>query len=167
MALSETQAKIIVEQIVLPKDSNVVFGQTHFIKSAEDLFEALAESAPGIRFGVAFCEASGVCLVRSEGNDEELREAAEENALRIGCSHSFIAFLRNAFPVNVLNRLKQVSEVCGIYCATANPVQVIIAETMQGRGVLGVIDGSSPKGVEDDEQREERRALLKKFGYKL
>ena len=161
--------KLIVEEINLPKDSNVVFGQTHFIKTIFDLYETLAESSPSIKFGIAFCESSQKCLVRHEGNDEELTKAAIENAQRVGCGHTFIVFLRNAFPVNVLNRVKNVSEVCTVFCATANPVKVVIAETEdnQGRGVLGVIDGSTPKGVETDADKTERKELLKKFKYKL
>lgn len=159
--------KLVVEEIHAPKDSNLILGQTHFIKSASDLFEALAEASPQIRFGLAFCESSGKCLVRSEGNDEELRRAAEENALRLACGHSFVIFLRNAFPVNVLNRIKAVSEVCTVFCATANPVQVIVAETPQGRGIMGVVDGSPPKGVEGEEDKRERKEFLKKLGYKL
>lgn len=162
-----TDVKLVVEEIRAPKDSNVIVGQTHFIKSASDLFEALAEASPQIRFGLAFCESSGKCLVRSEGNDDELRRAAEENALRLACGHSFIIFLRNAFPINVLNRVKAVSEVCTVFCASANPVQVIVAETPQGRGIMGVVDGLQPKGVEGEEDKRERKEFLRKLGYKL
>ena len=150
-----------------PKDSNTILVQTHFIKSAEDLYEALAESSPGIKFGLAFNESSGPCLVRSEGNDDELVKAAEENALKIGAGHCAIIFIRNAFPVNVLNRIKQVSEVCGVYCASANPVQVIVAQTGQGRGILGVVDGFAPNGVEKPEDRKARKEFLRKIKYKL
>lgn len=153
-------------EILLPKDANVIFGQTHFIKSVEDLYEALAESSPSLKFGLAFCEASGKLLVRSEGNDDELKEFAEKEALKIGCGHTFIIFLRNGYPVNVLNRIKNVSEVACIYAASANPLQVIVAENKNGRGVLGVIDGESPLGVEGEEDRKWRYDLLRKIGYK-
>jgi len=154
-------------KITPPKDSNTIILQTHFIKSAEDLFEALDESCPGTRFGLAFNESSGPCLVRSEGNDEELVKAAEENALKIGAGHVAVIFIRNAFPINVLNRIKQVSEVCCIYCASANPIQVIVAETEQGKGVLGVVDGLPPKGVEGAEDKKARREFLRRIKYKL
>jgi len=159
-------AKLSVVQVETPKDANVIIGQTHFVKSAEDLYFALADSAPGVKFGVAFCEASGKCLVRSEGNDEELKSAAEKEALKIGAGHVFVVFVKNAFPINCLNAIKNLPEVCSIYCATANPVQVIVAETGQGRGVMGVVDGSSPKGVEGEADVKERREMLKKFGYR-
>ncbi len=149
-----------------PKDANVIIGQTHFIKSAEDLYFALADSAPGIKFGVAFCEASGKCLVRSEGNDAELKGAAEKEALNIGAGHVFVVFIRNAFPINVLNAIKQVPEVCTVYCASANPVQAIVAQTDQGRGVVGIVDGESPKGIESGADVSERREMLRKFGYR-
>lgn len=151
----------------IPKDGNVILGQTHFIKSAEDIYEALAESAPGIKFGLAFCESSGECLIRAEGNDEELKRAAADNALKLSAGHSFIVLIRNAYPINVLNRLKAVSEVCGIYCASANPVEVIVAETEQGAGILGVIDGQKPRGVEGKDGVQWRHGLLRKIGYKL
>ncbi len=149
-----------------PDDTNLILGQTHFIKSAEDLYEVLITSAPGIKFGLAFCEASGKCLIRSEGNDEELIKAAEQNALSIGCGHSFLVFMRNAYPINVLNAVKNVQEVCSIFCATANPVEVIIAHTEQGRGIMGVIDGESPRGIEDARDKEERKSFLRAIGYK-
>jgi len=152
--------------ITAPPDTNLILGQTHFIKSAEDLYEALFSSAPGIKFGLAFSEASGKCLVRSEGNDEELIKAAQENAVEIGCGHSFLVFMRNAYPVNVLNAVKNVQEVCTVFCATANKVEVIIAETGQGCGILGVIDGESPKGIESSEDKEERKSFLRAIGYK-
>ncbi len=158
--------ELITVKIDAPADTNLVFGQTHFIKSAEDLYEALIGSAPGIKFGLAFCEASGKCLVRSEGNDEELKKAAEVNALALGCGHSFLVFMRNAYPINVLNAIKNLQEVCSIYCATANPVEVIIARTEQGRGILGVVDGESPKGVEGAKDVQDRRAFLRTIGYK-
>jgi hypothetical protein len=153
-------------KITSPHDTNLILGQTHFIKSAEDLYEALITSCPGIKFGLAFCEASGKCLIRSEGNDEELIKAAQDNALAIGCGHSFIVFMRNAYPINVLNTVKNVQEVCSIFCATANPVEVIIAETQQGRGILGVIDGEKPKGIEGVKDKEERNSFLRTIGYK-
>ncbi len=153
-------------KIIAPHDTNLIIGQTHFIKSAEDLYETLITCAPGIKFGLAFCEASGKCLVRSDGNDDELVKAAEENALELGCGHSFIVFMRNAYPINVLNAIKNVQEVCNIFCATANPVEVIVAETGQGRGILGVVDGESPKGLESSGDREERKSFMHSIGYK-
>jgi adenosine/AMP kinase len=153
-------------KIIAPRDTNLILGQTHFIKSAEDLYETLITGALGIKFGLAFSEASGKCLVRSDGNDDELVKAAEENALELGCGHSFIIFMRNAYPINVLNAIKNVQEVCNIFCATANPVEVIIAETQQGRGIMGVVDGESPKGIESAGDREERKTFLRSIGYK-
>ncbi|MCZ7399917.1 MAG: adenosine-specific kinase [Candidatus Methanoperedens sp.] len=153
-------------KIIAPRDTNLILGQTHFIKSAEDLYETLITGAPGIKFGLAFSEASGKCLVRSDGNDDELVKAAEENALELGCGHSFIVFMRNAYPINVLNAIKNVQEVCNIFCATANPVEVIVAETVQGRGILGVVDGECPKGIESVEDKEERKTFLRSIGYK-
>ena len=153
-------------KIIAPPDTNLILGQTHFIKSAEDLYEALITSVPGIKFGLGFSEASGKCLVRSEGNDEELIKAAQENVLAIGCGHSFLVFMKEAYPINLLNAIKNVQEVCNIFCATANKVEVIIAETEQGRGILGVIDGESPNGIEGGEDREERKSFLRTIGYK-
>jgi adenosine/AMP kinase len=158
--------ELITVKIDAPTDTNLVLGQTHFIKSAEDLYEALIGSAPGIKFGLAFCEASGKCLVRSEGNDEDLKKAAQDNALALGCGHSFLVFMRNAYPINVLNAIKNLQEVCSIYCATANPVEVIIAQTEQGKGILGVIDGESPKGIEGTKDIQDRKAFLRTIGYK-
>jgi hypothetical protein len=152
--------------ITKPEDVNFILGQSHFIKTVEDLYEALVSSVPGIKFGLAFCEASGACLIRSEGTDDELIKLAVDNAQNIGAGHSFIIFLRDAYPINVLNAVKSCPEVCRIFCATANPCQVIIAESGQGRGILGVIDGSSPKGVEDAEGKRWRHELLRKIGYK-
>jgi adenosine/AMP kinase len=149
-----------------PDDVNFILGQSHFIKTVEDIAEAVVGSVPGAKFGLAFCESSGECLVRIEGNDEELRGLAVKNALAIGAGHSFILFLRDCFPINVLNAVKNVQEVCGIYCATANPAEVIIAESAAGRGILGVIDGVKPKGVEGPDGIHWRIALLRKFGYK-
>jgi hypothetical protein len=150
-----------------PEAVNVILGQTHFIKSVEDLHEALVGAVPGIKFGLAFCEASGACLIRWSGTDDEMINLAKKNAQAIGAGHSFIIFLGNAYPINVLNTVKNVPEVCRIFCATANPVTVIIAEEDGGRGILGVIDGSSPKGVEDDDGIAWRKGLLRRFGYKL
>jgi adenosine/AMP kinase len=150
-----------------PEELNLILGQSHFIKTVEDLHEALFGAAPGLKFGIAFCEASGPRLVRRSGNDPELVELAVGNALRIGAGHSFIVFLRDGFPVNVLNQIKLVPEVCRIYCATANPVQVIVGETGAGRGILGVIDGGSPLGVETDSDIAARKDLLRAIGYKL
>ncbi len=150
----------------VPKDANVIFGQTHFIKSAEDLYEALFESSPSLKFGLAFSEASGKRLVRSEGNDAELVAHAEKEAMKVGCGHTFIIFMREGYPVNVLNRIKNVAEVCSIFAATANPLTVIVAEEKGARGVLGVIDGEGPLGIEDASGREWRHGLLRKIGYK-
>lgn len=153
-------------KITAPSDTNLILGQSHFIKSAEDLYETLITSAPGIKFGLAFCEASGKCLVRNDGNDGELINAAQSNAMELGCGHSFIIFMRNAYPINVLNSIKSIQEVCNIFCATSNPVEVIIAETNLGRGILGVIDGEKPKGIESTADKEERRSFLRTIGYK-
>ncbi len=148
-------------------DANVIVGQAHFIKAVDDIHEALVGVSPHLRFGVAFCEASGPCLVRRSGNDDALTELATRNALAVGAGHTFFVFLREGYPVNVLNPLKQVPEVCGIFCATANSVELIVAETMLGRGIIGVIDGHSPAGVETDLDVAERRQLLRTIGYKL
>lgn len=145
----------------------MVLGMAHFIKTTEDLYEALVDSAPNIKFGVGFCESSGPCLVRGEGNDENLKNQAVKTALKLGCGHSFIIYLKNAYPINVLDKIKQVSEVSTIYAATANPVQVIICETDQGRGILGVVDGSSSKGIETESDVKKRREFLRNIGYKL
>ncbi|MEM3714248.1 MAG: adenosine-specific kinase [Nitrososphaeria archaeon] len=156
-----------VVDIDVPEGVNVILGSTHFIKSVEDIYEALANSVPGAKFAVAFCEASGKRLVRSEGNDLELRTLAEKNALKLSCGHTFIVYLKNAYPINVLEKIKNVYEVCSIHAATANPLQVIVAETSQGRGVLGVIDGFSSLGIEGEDDRRERKEFLRKIGYKL
>lgn len=153
--------------ITKPDDINVILGQSHFIKTVEDLYEALIGSMPNIKFGLAFCEASGACLVRSEGNDPGLKKLAEQNALNLSAGHIFIIFMKDAFPINILNKIKQIPEVCSIYCATANPVEVIIAETQNGRGCLGVIDGAKPKGIEKEADIKWRKDLLRKIGYKL
>jgi hypothetical protein len=159
--------KLVTQAIQKPDDVNVIFGQAHFIKTVEDLHEALVTAVPGIDFGLAFCEASGPCLVRWSGTDDTLAELARQNALSIGAGHSFIVFLRNCFPVNVLAAIRHVPEVCAIHCATANPVEVVLAETNQGRGVIGVIDGASSKGIEQASDIAERKAMLRGFGYKL
>lgn len=154
-------------RIEKPADLNFILGQSHFIKTVEDLYEALAGTSSHLRFGLAFCESSGPKLVRRAGNDDELVDLAVRNALAIGAGHSFIVFLREGFPVNVLNQVKQVPEVCRIYCATANAVEVIVAETDQGRAILGVVDGEPPVGVEGEEDVAARRELLRRIGYKL
>ena len=151
----------------IPEGTNIIFGQTHFIKTVEDLYEIMAGSMPQARFGIAFCEASGACLIRAEGNDEELKKVAVRNAQAVAAGHTFLLLLRDAYPINVLNAIKGCSEVCSIYCATANAVEVILAESSQGRGVLGVIDGASPKGVEGPADIQWRKDLLRKIGYKL
>ena len=156
-----------VVNIENPKELNFILGQTHFIKSVEDLHEALVTSVPGIKFGLAFNEASGPCLIRRSGTDDALVELAVNNAQNIGAGHMFIIFLDGTFPVNVLNRIKDVPEVCHIICATANPVQIIIAESDQGRGILGVIDGYSPKGIETEADIQDRKNFLRTIGYKL
>ena len=154
-------------KVDVPKDVNVILGTAHFIKTVEDLYKALKNSVPDIRFGIGFCESSGPCLVRSEGNDDELSNLAAKSALELSCGHSFIIFIRNAFPINVLDKVKQVPEVCTIHAATANPLQVVVAETEQGRGILGVIDGVKSKGIETEADAKARRELLRKIGYKL
>ena len=151
----------------MPEDMNVIVGQSHFIKTVEDLHEALAGVSSSLRFGIAFCEASGPCLIRRSGNDDTLVELATTTASAIGAGHSFVVFLTGGFPVNVLNQVKQVPEVCRVYAATANPLQVIVAETEQGRGILGVIDGAAPRGVETAADAAERHGLLRALGYKL
>ncbi|MGA1976113.1 MAG: adenosine-specific kinase [Conexivisphaerales archaeon] len=151
---------------VLPKGYNIIIGQSHFIKTVEDLYEALITSSSSIRFGIAFCESSGPALIRVEGNDEALKEEAAGVAKRIGAGHSFVIAMKDAFPISVLNRVKAVEEVVGVYCATANSVEVIVAMTEQGRGILGVVDGASPKGIEGQKDIEDRRGFLRKIGYK-
>lgn len=151
----------------IPEGSNIIIGQTHFIKTVEDLYEIMVGTSPQVKFGLAFCEASGVCLIRVAGNDRNLEEVVTKNAQNLAAGHSFVILLKEAYPINFLNAIKQCPEVCNIYCATANPVQVIVAETEQGRGIMGVIDGFSPKGVESAEDVKARKELLRKFGYKL
>jgi adenosine/AMP kinase len=159
---------VITVRIEKPDNTNFILGQTHFIKSVEDIHEALVGTVPGIKFGLAFCEASGKCLVRWSGTDSAMLELAKKNATAIAAGHSFIVFLGDGFfPVNVLNALKAVPEVCRIFCATANPTEIVLAESEQGRGILGVIDGLPPKGVEDETEINGRKAFLRKIGYKL
>jgi uncharacterized protein len=153
-------------RLSVPENSNIIVGQSHFIKTIEDLYEAIVTGCPHCKFGIAFCEASGPCLVRVDGNDEELKRTAAENAIIMGAGHLFVILLRDAFPINVLNAVKSCPEVCSVFCATANPLEVIIAETDQGRGVLGVVDGFSPKGVETEGDAKSRREFLRKIGYK-
>ncbi len=160
--------QLITLKIEKPEDVNFILGQTHFIKSVEDIHEALVNAVPGIKFGLAFCEASDKCLVRWSGTDEAMIELAKKNAQAIGAGHSFIVFLGEGFyPINVLNALKMVPEVCRIFCATANPTEVLVAETGQGRGILGVVVGSAPKGIEDEEDIAWRKSFLRKIGYKI
>jgi uncharacterized protein len=154
-------------QMEFPEGANIIVGQTHFIKTVEDLYEIMVNAMPKSRFGIAFCEASGACLIRSEGNDEELKAVAVRNAQALAAGHTFIMVLLDAYPINVLNAVKNCPEVCSIFCATANPVEIILAESAQGRGILGVIDGSSPKGVEDAAGIKWRKDLLRKIGYKI
>jgi len=153
-------------EIAKPVDSNVIIGQSHFIKTVEDLYEAIVQSVPGVKFGVAFCEASGPCLVRHTGTDTALEKCAVDAAVAIGAGHAFVVVLGNAFPLNMLNQIKSVTEVCTIFCATANRVRVVVAQEDDGAGILGVIDGSAPRGVEDESARAERHAMVRRFGYK-
>lgn len=159
--------EIVTQRLEIPEGCNVIFGQSHFIKTVEDLYEVVVGAVPNAKFGIGFCEASGHCLVRGEGNDEALKEAAVKNAYRIGAGHTFVILLKEAFPINLLNAVKMCQEVCNLFCATANPVEVILAQTEQGRGVLGVVDGASPKGIENEDGVAWRKELLRKFKYKL
>jgi hypothetical protein len=155
-------------KIKKPDEINLILGQSHFIKTVEDLYEVLVNNVPGVKFGLAFAESSGACKIRCEGTDLELKNLAAQNALEIGAGHVFIIFLRNAYPINVLNAIKNIPEVCNIFCATANPVEVVVAENQDGaRGVMGVIDGARPKGIEDDKDISWRKELLRRIGYKL
>ena len=154
-------------RLEVPEGSNIIVGQSHFIKTVEDLYEVLIGGVPAAKFGIAFCEASDKCLIRSEGNDAAMIKVAQQNASKVAAGHTFIIVLKDVFPINVLNDIKMCHEVCTIYCATANPVELIIAETDQGRGIMGVIDGASPQGVEDDAGVQWRKKLLRDFGYKL
>lgn len=157
--------ELLEVRMEVPDETNIIIGQSHFIKTVEDLYEAMAHT-PQARFGLAFNESSGECLIRSEGNDDALRHAAVHNAQLLGAGHIFVLLIQNAYPINVLHAIRCVPEVCNVFCATANPVEVVVAQTGQGRGVLGVIDGSSPKGVEDETGVAWRHELLRKFGYK-
>lgn len=159
--------EINLVKIEKPAEMNFILGQSHFIKTVEDVYEAIVQTVPSMKFGIGFCESSGQALVRHAGNDARLVELAEKNALALACGHCFIVFMEGGFPVNILNAIKSVSEVCGIYCATANPVEVIVAETEQGRGILGVIDGLKTKGVETEADIKTRKEFLRKIGYKL
>ena len=152
--------------IVFPEGANIILGQSHFIKTVEDLYEILVSSAPSMKFGVAFCEASGPCLIRFDGNDDDLIEASVKIAGDVGAGHSFIVVMTGGFPINVLNAVKDCPEVCRIYCATANPVEAIVAKTAQGRGILGVVDGESPRGVEGEDDVRARKDFLRTIGYK-
>jgi adenosine/AMP kinase len=163
--MSEVKLKTVT--IEKPEGMNIILGQCHFIKTIEDLHEAISGGVPNAKFGIAFSESSGPCLIRRSGNDTELIDLAVKNMLNIGAGHTFIIILRNLYPINILNSIKNVPEVCNIYCATANPVEVILVSNDVGRGIIGVIDGSSPKGVESAKEVEERKSLLRKLGYKL
>jgi len=156
-----------IVKVETPKDSNVILGMAHFIKTVEDLYEALVNAVPNIRFGIGFCESSGPCLVRHEGNDEELRQLAKDKAFEIACGHSFIIYIKNAYPINVLDKIKEVPETCTVYAATSNPLEIIIAETGQGRGIIGVVDGMKSKGIETEKDVKTRKEFLRKIGYKL
>jgi len=156
-----------IVKVEKPQDLNIIIGQAHFIKAVEDIYEALVGVSPSIKFGFSFCESSGKCLVRAEGNDDELKKIAIDNALKIGAGHFFFIILKGVYPINVLSHIRNVPEVCRIFCATANPVDVIVASTKQGRGILGVVDGISPKGVEAEDDIVWRKELVRKIGYKL
>lgn len=158
---------LVPVRLTIPDGANLILGQAHFIKTAEDLYETVANTVPGAKFAVAFCEASGPCLIRVESNDDELRTAAVANAQAIGAGHVFVLLVRQAYPINLLNRVRDCFEVCSIFCATANPVEAIVAETEQGRGLLGVVDGHSPKGVETKEDAKHRHEFVRKIGYKV
>ena len=158
--------KLKIVKIEMPEKCNLILGTAHFIKTIEDIYEALVNAVPDIKFGIGFCESSGQCLVRSEGSNEELKKLATNQALKLGCGHCFIIFLKNAYPINVLDKIKHVPEICTVHAATANPLEVIVAETEQGRGIMGVIDGSKSKGVEDEKGIEWRKDILRKFRYK-
>ena len=153
-------------RLSFPENCNIIVGQSHFIKTVEDLYEAITTGCGHCKFGIAFCEASGPCLIRVEGNDEELKRISAENAAILGAGHAFVILLKEAFPINVLNAIKACSEVCNVFCATANPLEVVVAETDQGRGILGVIDGFSPKGVEAEADVKARKEFLRRIGYK-
>lgn len=156
-----------IVKIEKPEGMNFILGQSHFIKTVEDLYEAIVQTVPGMKFGIGFCESSGPALVRDAGNDAKLVELAQKNAFKLSCGHCFIIFMQSGFPLNILNTIKNVPEVCHVFCATANPVEVIVAETKQGRGILGVIDGVKTKGIETDDDIKVRKEFLRKIGYKL
>lgn len=157
---------LLTVPLEIPENGNLIFGQSHFIKTVEDLYEAIVNTVPQMKFGIAFCEASGACLIRAEGNDDGLKQLAVKNAQAVAAGHTFVIVLRDGYPINLLTRIKDVPEVVNLFCATANPVQAVVAESEQGRGVLGVIDGSAPKGVEGPADVEWRHSLLRKIGYK-
>jgi adenosine/AMP kinase len=159
--------ELLTVRMEIPENANLILGQAHFIKTAEDLYEIVVNTVPGAKFAVAFCEASGPCLIRVESNDDELRRAAIANAKAVGAGHAFVLLLRQAYPINLLSRVRDCFEVCSIYCATANPVEAIVAQTEQGRAILGVVDGSSPKGVEGPHEEKHRHEFVRKIGYKL
>lgn len=158
--------ELLVVKLEIPEGCNLILGQSHFIKTVEDLYETLSCGVPQARFGIAFCEASGDCLIRCDGNDEALKQAAAANAQKVAAGHTFVVVLKDAYPINVLNAVKLCQEVCTVFCATANPVEVVLAQTEQGRGIMGVVDGFSPKGVEQAEDVDWRKGLLRKIGYK-
>lgn len=153
-------------RVEFPENTNVIIGQSHFIKTVEDIYEAVVGTVPQAKFGIAFCEASGPCLIRVDGNDETLKKVASDNAAKIGAGHTFVVVVRDAYPINLLDRIKAVQEVCCIFCATANQLDVVVADNERGRGIIGVIDGERPKGVEGPKDVEDRKAMLRKFGYK-
>jgi uncharacterized protein len=155
-----------IVDVTVPEGCNVILGQSHFIKTVEDLYEALVNAVPNIKFGLAFCESSGPCLVRFDGNDSELKQLASKTSFQLSAGHTFVIFMRNAFPINVLDKVKSVPEVCNIFMATANPFQVILAETEQGRGIMGVVDGYASKGIETEKDISERKQFLRTIGYK-
>jgi uncharacterized protein len=165
--LGEDKMELHNIPVEIPEGANLILGQAHFIKTAEDIYEVMMNTVPGAKFAVAFCEASGPCLIRVESNDDDLRRAAIANAEGIAAGHVFVLLIRQAYPINVLSRIRDCFEVCNIFCATANPIEVIVGQTAHGRGILGVIDGFPPKGVESSEDAKNRRALVRKFGYKL
>lgn len=164
--MGRNRMELLAVKMTVPDGANIIVGQTHFIKTVEDIYEAIVSTVPSMKFGIAFNESSGACLTRVEGNDEELKHAAAGNATAIAAGHIFVIVLKDGYPINILNRIKEVGEVCSIYCATANPLEVIVAQTDQGRGILGVVDGSSPKGVEGPSDVAWRKDLLRKIGYK-
>lgn len=159
--------ELLTVRLKIPEGANLILGQAHFIKTAEDLYETVVNTVPGAKFAVAFCEASGPCLIRVESNDDELRDAAVANAQAIGAGHAFVLLMRQAYPINLLSRVRDCFEVCSIFCATANPVEVVVAATEQGRAILGVVDGSSPRGVEGSEDAKRRHEFVRKIGYKV